>query len=440
MKKILSIFYILFIILFINNIGNAQNNNSLLTLDEAISIALANNFDIQIAKNNQTIAEIENNKGNAGLLPTARGTTGYTIGNTNIEQRLNTGTTIKRNGNISQNENIALTGQYFLFNGFRGVAAKKRLELQEGRSIEEVKNNINNTVYNVISAYINIKRFQQQHKATVEALTLFDERIKLADNKLRVGTGNKSDLLQAQIDFNEQKNSLLTLESNIAQSKTNINNLLARDPATLFVVQDTISPVELPEIREVINGLDSLNPTLAMAKYDKYILEQLNREINAQRLPSVQLNAGTNLSNTNNTAGQMLRNFSYGPNAGITVAIPIFQGGVIKQQLKVNNIQQKNQDIIYRQTLINLETTITNAYINYDYALKQLNLEKENLKLVEENNIIAMERFKKASINTVELRQTQLNLIAAQTRMINAQYLMEQALNDVLLISGSLVR
>ncbi|MDA3615380.1 TolC family protein [Polluticaenibacter yanchengensis] len=440
MKKNIRIFYILFGIIFINAVTYAQNNPAVLSLDEAISIALANNFDIQIAKNNQTIAEIENNKGNAGLLPTARATTGYTIGNTNIEQRLNTGTTIKRNGNISQNENIALTGQYFLFNGFRGVAAKRRLELQEERSMADVKNNINNTVYNVINAYINIKRFQQQYKATVEAMTLFEERIKLAENKLRVGTGNKSDLLQAQIDFNEQKNSLLSLESNIAQSKTTINNLLARNPATLFTVQDTINTVELPKIQEVIAGLDSLNPALVIAKYDKYILEQQNREINALRLPSVLLNAGTNLSNTSNTAGQMLRNFSYGPNAGVTLVIPIFQGGIIKQQLKVNSIQQKNQDIFYKQTLVNLETTITNAYINYDYALKQFDLEKENLKLVEENNIIAMERFKKASINTVELRQTQLNLVAAQTRMINAQFLMEQALNDVLLISGSLVR
>lgn len=50
-----------------------------------------------------------------------------------------------------------------------------------------------------------------------------------------------------------------------------------------------------------------------------------------------------------------------------------------------------------------------------------------------------MERFKKASITTVEFRQTQLDLVESQTRSINAQYQMKQAEADVMLIVGKFV-
>jgi len=53
--------------------------------------------------------------------------------------------------------------------------------------------------------------------------------------------------------------------------------------------------------------------------------------------------------------------------------------------------------------------------------------------------VIAMERFRKASITSVELRQTQVNLIESQTRMINARYQMKQAEADVMLVMGKLV-
>jgi outer membrane protein TolC len=49
------------------------------------------------------------------------------------------------------------------------------------------------------------------------------------------------------------------------------------------------------------------------------------------------------------------------------------------------------------------------------------------MEVVKENNFIAMERFRKGSITTVELRQTQLNYIETQTRLINAMYQMKQA-------------
>jgi outer membrane protein TolC len=87
----------------------------------------------------------------------------------------------------------------------------------------------------------------------------------------------------------------------------------------------------------------------------------------------------------------------------------------------------------------NLMSDLATAYNNFQNGQRRYNLATENLKVVQENNTIAMERFRKASITSVELRQVQINLVEAQLAQINARYEMKQAEADVLLVMGKLV-
>lgn len=441
MKQIFKIIFSITLLVFQFQITEAQQNteNKELTLDEAIEIALQNNFDIQLAKNDEQIATIQDNWGNAGRLPVINGNAGYNYSNTNLRQKLTTGQDINRNGASFQNENASVSVQWRIYNGGRVIAAKNRLQESVNIANLTLRQRANEVVYNVITAYVNILRFQKQLDATRESIELFEERMKLAENRFNIGVAAKSDFLQAKADLNLQKNLVITIENNIALSKNDLNNQLARDPQTIFQIVPIVSAVSLPDRSELIVSVDTLNPQLLINKSQSLILVQQSKEINAQRLPTVSLNTGANLNNSNNSAGFTLQNTTYGPSAGVTVAIPIFQGGVVKQQLKVNEVLQKSQAVNFKVLKNNLLTALANAYNNFENAKRQFELEQENLEVIRENNEIAMERFKKASITTVEFRQTQLDYVESQTRMINAQFQMKQAEADVLLIMGKLV-
>lgn len=421
-------------------VGFAGMSQPLLSLDQAIKYALENNYDLQIAKNDEMIAGIQNNWGNAGRLPTVAATGGYNISNSNIFQKFNTDSVIERKGATLQSENAAVTAQWRIFNGFRVTAAKKRLEELEMIGNLAVKQQANETVYNVIGGYLNLMRLQQERKALEETLALFNERMTLAQNRFTIGVAAKSDYLQAQVDYNEQQNNLMVNELDMKSAINYLNNLMVRKPDETFVVADSVATVNLPPRSEIISALDTLNPQLLIAKRNQLVLVQLSKEINAQRLPTLALNAGANLNNSNNSAGQLLRNTNYGPSAGITLAVPIYQAGLIKQQLRVNAIQQKTQQVQYDQIKNDLQTSLANAFNSNENAQRKYALEKQTLEVVKENNFIAMERFRKGSITTVELRQTQLNYIESQTRMINAMYQVKQAEADILLIMGRLVQ
>jgi outer membrane protein TolC len=135
-----------------------------------------------------------------------------------------------------------------------------------------------------------------------------------------------------------------------------------------------------------------------------------------------------------------LYNRNLGPNGNIGIAIPIFQGGNIKRQEKVAEINIKNQQVVINQLKNQVNTSLVSAYYNFQHAVNLVELEKSTLLLIQENNVIATERFRKLAITSLELRQVQLDYINGQTRYINALYMAKLAEAEMKLLAGDLSR
>lgn len=428
--------FILFILQFL--IFSIYAQSSLLTLNEAIGTALKRNYNIQFAENDIEIAKTNNNWANAGKLPTATLNGFNTNSLTNLIQKLNNGTVIERNG--VRNNTLAANGQisYRIYGGKRVQIAKERLNLQEALATEGLKQDINQTVFDVTNRYININRLIKQRNAILETISFFEERSKLSQSRFEIGTAGKNDYLQSQIDLNVQRNNEINLINNIQLAKMDLNELLARDPNTPFDVEDINIPDLLPSKEEMILAIDSLHPQMILLRYNKKILDQNALEIKAFQKPSVFVNGGLNFNYNNNTAGFNLFQQTYGPTAGFNISYPLFTNPIAKQQLKVNYLLQKNQDIQIQSLKQSLWSFAADAYQNFENAKKLIALEEQNLNIIREHNSIAMERFRKATITTVELRQAQLNLVDAQNRIINARYTLKQSEIQVLYAMGKL--
>ncbi len=411
-----------------------------LTVEEAIQIAVEKNFAVEIEKNAQQIGKINNNWGNAGLYPNMNvtGTTG--IASNNLEQKLSNGTVIKKNGAILRNLNAGFAVSWRIFDGMRMFATKKRLEELETMGELSFRRQINATVFDVIAAYYQIVQLNQQKKAFGETIKFFEERKQIAESRFTIGTAPKTDFLQAQVDLNQQKGNLLTIENNIRIAKANFNNLLARTPETVFDVQDVIQPDALVNFTSLQQKSQTDNYDLLLAQSSLSVLVQQKREVISQRMPSVTLNGNFNLAQSKNDAGFTLYNRNLGPNGNIGVVIPIFQGGNIKRQEKVADINIKNQQVVIDRLKNQVNTSLVSAYYNFQNAVNLVELERSTLLLIQENNVIATERFRKLAITSLELRQVQLDFINGQTRYINALYMAKLAEAEMKLLAGDLSR
>jgi outer membrane protein TolC len=175
-----------------------------------------------------------------------------------------------------------------------------------------------------------------------------------------------------------------------------------------------------------------------MAQQERQNILNDRKIINAQRLPILSLNSNTVLNKQRSTAGFFLTNQTFGPNIGLGLAIPIFNGNINRTQLKSNSIQEKRQTLQIEQLRISLQRDLLIAYQEYENALKIIGIEESNVKLAEENNYISTERFKKLVSNSIELRQAQLSLIEAENRYINAQFRAQVAVTTLQFLTGEI--
>ena len=437
MKRLNNIFLIFFLqFLFFNTQLFAQD--SILTPQAAVKYAIENNYGIIISKNNIEIGTINNNWANAGAVPVISATANKVMGVNNLQQKLSNGTVTKKNGNTTQNFNAGIAVDWQIFDGFKMFATKRRLEELERNGEYSLRKNLNETVYNVITSYYNIVTLEEQLKATQEQITLYTDRYTLAQRRFEIGTGAKYEVLEAQVDLNEQQSALLSLQNSIALAKSSLNNLMGKQPDTSYEVIDTIRIASLPPFSEVKEKIENENPDILLANSDLAILMQTKKEVNAARLPSVTLSGFYNFARNRNGAGFTLFNQTYGPSGSIGVSIPLFNGGLVKKQLQVTDIQIKNQDITIAQTKNDLQTTLNNAYINYNNSLKAIELEKNNLKLATENIYIATERYRKLNITSVELRQIQISYNAVKNRLYDALYQAKVAEAGISLLTGDI--
>lgn len=412
--------------------------DTLLTADEAVRYAIEHNYGVTISKNEIEIGKINNNWANAGAVPIISATANKTVGANNLQQRLSNGTVTNKKGNTTQNFNAGVAVEWRIFDGLKMFATKRRLEELERNGEYVFKKSVNETVYNVISSYYDVVTINEQIKSTLEQIRLYRDRNDLAQRRFEIGTGAKYEVLEAKVDLNEQHSILLSLQNSLALAKTSLRNIMGQAPDTSYSVVDTITVKELPSIEEAQNKIAKQNPDILLANSNLAILFETKKEISAARLPVVTLNGFYNFARNKNGAGFTLLNQTYGPSGSVGLAIPLFNGGLVKKQVAVTDIQIRNQQIANTQTKANIETMLTNAYINYNNSLKLVELENNNLVLATENIYIANERYKKLNITSVELRQIQISYSDAKNRLYNALYQLKLAEAQVAMLTGDI--
>lgn len=413
----------------------AQN---LLTVQQAVRYAIENNYDVVIAKNEIEIGSINNNWANAGAVPTVSATANKTIGVSNLDQKLNNGTITAKKGSSTQNLNAGISVSWRVFDGFKMFATKKRLEEIEKMGEYRFLSVLNETVFDVVSSYYKIIMLKEQLEATQEQIDLYNDRLQLAQMKFDIGTGAKFEVLEAEVDLNGQKSNALNLQNQIAQEKASLNRIIGKLPDTTFSVGDTILLNPLPPLGEMQTVVNNQNPNVLMAGGDLNILMQQKKEINANRLPSVTLNGNYNFIRSRNSAGFTLYNQSYGPSGSVGVTVPIFNGGLVKKQLQIADIDIKNQRLAIDRVKNDVNTALYNNYMNYHNSIKIIELEIENLTRAQNNIAIAMERYRLLNITTVELRQIQISYNEIKNRLYNALYQAKIAEAGAALLTGSL--
>lgn len=433
-KRIYKLLFLLF------TLSSGLVAQSVLTIEEAIKIGLEKNFSVLIVKNEQEISKLQNNVGNAGMSPTISLNCNLNLATVNSYQEFSTGTIQERNAAQSNNTAASLNVGWVVFDGLKMFAIKKRLTHNEQLSALQLKQQMESTIYDIISAYYLVVKTIELIKAAKQNLSIYEERKKIAKLKLEIGADSKVDYLLSQSDENKGKSAIIQLEIQLLNTKTKLNTLLSKPSDTDFITADSISINYNPNIDELKKSISKSNASILISKQNELILEQTIKEGRAANLPFVQLNAAYNITRNQNQAGFVFLNKQSGLNAGVSASWLLFNGTKNNKLVKEKNVLFLNQKYITEQLQQQVDAQVYNSYKTYLLNKEILELEKQNLLDSKEVLSISMERYKVGKANLLETIETQKNLEDAQVRYIEALYAIKMAETDLLKANGTLIK
>jgi outer membrane protein len=414
------------------------NAQPLLSLDDAISDAIAKNYDVLVARNESVVATASDYYGNANEQPFYALTAAENAQLTGVNQKLLNGNEIAKIGVPSHAFTTQFGVAYPVLNKYRVGATKGRIKEQAVATNARVLAQIQNTAAQVITRYYDISRQQKLLKSLAKTLAVSEKRLELVKIRQSVGMANNTDLYLAQLDFNTRSQEINNQNLALQQNKTDLNTILARAKDIDFSASDTIIINNTLDYNALLN-LAKKNPDVIASVSQVRVMDWIEKEIHAQRLPTARLNGGVSASLSNTTAGFLLQNISYGPFVGASISVPLFNKNIFDKQEEIIALQRNTRQIQVQSLQNTIEGNFHKIWQAYQTNLARIQSETENIKIAQQYLELVFQRYTLNQSNAIDLREAQRSFEEASYRLTNVQYATKVAETELLRLSATLV-
>ncbi len=327
------------------------------TLQKLISEALANNYDIKIAA--ERIIEAQDQLGitRAKQYPTVDGaiileptnsfgsaTSGSGIGSS-------TSTTSSSSAKTSYIGGAALTGSWNLdfWGYYRSQTAAARDQLLASEWARRFT--LDTVVEDVATAYFQLRTLDAELAITRQTVDARQKSLQLTQTLEQGGSGTLEDVRQAQESLYQATAEIPDLQRQIGQQEDALSTLLGRNPGP--ILRGSINQIDWPTPAQVPAGIPSQllerRPDIEQAEA---LLRADNANVRVARaafFPSISLSAtGGDVSNH---LKQLFDANTFGWYGSGTVLQTIFDGGQLRNNLRLTKAQKQQAVFTYQQTV-----------------------------------------------------------------------------------------
>ena len=429
---------LLFLSIFINTAW-AQVAEPL-DLEKALQLGLENNLQVKIGIENKNLRELDKKIAAGNLfLPTLNANYLRNFSTEDVTQTFVSDPENPREIDAAKSRNKAysLVGIY----GFRpeSLVTMRRLGVLEEISDLDAKVIVENTVAGISTAYYRLILELQRYQVLKQTLQLSKARLDISQAQYELGGAGKRDILTAQVDYNGDSSLLMTQHQIIQNARVNLNELLATDPDADYVIQDSSIQIGDPLSLETLfeNAFLENKLLLVNQRQNNAAFLQI-KELQAQRLPVLNLNSSFNNSVFNSDAGFLIQNERQGLNYGGSITFNLFSGLTLNRRIQSAKVNQRIQDYSLEQYEVQLKSDLQRAYNTYENNRGLLTIEQTNYQVAKENSEIALERFRLGIASYLEFRDAQVNLLSAENRLITSVFQIKEQEIELLRLSGKI--
>jgi outer membrane protein TolC len=404
-----------------------------LTLTDAISKALENNYGIIITRGNQQIAEASNTWGAAGRYPYI-----------NLSLSDNNSYTINENANSST---IRLSADasvnWTLFDGFSVRINKTRLDELEELSKNNTAIMVEGTIQSVILAYYDVLLQKEKLKTVEEVLDLSEDRYRQMEDKKEYGAAVTYDVLQAQNAYLSDRGRFLLQEVAYKNSIRNLAYLMADTENVRYELTEKFEAIPVDYVFADLQAqMIENNKSLKNQYVNQRLLENAIAAAKSNYSPALDFRGGISGTSTRSGIEDQEANWSNNANfyGNFILSWNLFSGGNRKRAVQIAEIDQELGLVELEDIQHDLTNRLANLYEFYLVQKELLSVARENLEAARLNLQISQEKFDVGAINSFNFRDVQTFYLNSAQAELEAVYSFIDAHTSLLRIAGVIIQ
>ena len=396
-----------------------------ITFDDAIRIALDQNYQIKQWANSVRLSEIDVSSARAAFLPTLNmfSSGGRSFGlsfDTNVGELRTT-----TNDRFSMGLSTGMT----LFNGFSDVHALRQSQLSLTAADLNLERGRQFIVFTVAGQFLNYVEQTEQIRVQQENLGAQQQLLSQIEEFVRAGSRPMSDLYQQRAAVASAELAVIEAERFSQIAEANVIQTLQLDPLGSydFVIPDesvlSLDPV-IYILDDLIVGAMGRRADLRAREINISAAERGIRQVRAARLPSLRLSASAGSSFNSGIPFAFGEQFENNRSESISLSLnmPIFNRRQTNSMLQRAYVQYENAHLDLENQRQQIGVEVRSAYLDYLTAEKTLEVTEQQLAFREQALEAARERYNVGAGTLVELTQAQTDFVQASSERVRARY------------------
>jgi len=430
-RRVLKFLVLIFLFSLLSEGGNAENTG-VLSLTDCIKIALKNNPQIGIARENYKKTESGLLRSYGYLLPrfTLDFYTGHRFYGPSSIQYDAQGRPVRREGFDYEDYTFRFSSDIVLFDGGSSINNIRSSMKSRDAAREEYEYNRDMITAQVIRAYYNLVRARMLLHVQEESVESANRNLEKAKALHEVGSATRADVLKAKVRYSNTRLSMIQAKNNVKLAEEELLSLLNIREG-IEVVVDTTMTVEFaePDLKREIQFALRNRPDLKSLRYS---MESAQAQISAAKggwMPTL----GASFSYGWNDR-QMAENLNFFKDEYMWAITGYFSFNIFDRFNTSANVQTAKAN--YRIAEYNLEKArldaireIKSLVMTMEQAWERINVAQETVEQAREDLKLAEERYRVGAGTMLEVIDAQVALTQAKADVIEAKcdYLIARA-------------
>ena len=404
------------------------------TLRECIDYAMQNSITLKQAHLTKQTATETRKQSQAALFPSLSASSNQSFG---YRPWQSSGMATVSNGTVNSSVNktyyngtYGINASWTLWNGNQNHNQVKANKLSEEQAELKIEQSANSIQEQIAQLYVQILYMNEAIGVNRESLDASKKNEERGQEMVNVGKMSKADLAQLSAQRAMEEYNLVEAESNLANYKLQLKQLLEITGEQAFDVamptaSDQQALASIPSVMNVYEQALTLRPEIKNTELALQASDVQLKIARAGYLPTLSMTGGVGTSTTSNNSNkwgeQMKTNFD--ASAGIGISIPIFDQRKARTAVNKAKIQHEQALLDQQDQQKKLYSTIEGFWLDAQTNQEKFRAASATVESEQQSYDLLQEQFNLGLKNIVELLNGKVSLLQAQQSKLQSKYM-----------------